>query len=93
MKCGYNFSCKFLSVHINNLVHTHLQCLGITSASLILSWRSDGLTAQDLDTNSFEFRGRVNTFVAVGFLTVLYAVVMVTVGLIGVKVHAKVVSS
>ena len=32
------------------------------------------------------------TFTAVGFVTIVYAVVMVIIGFVGVKIHPKVVS-
>lgn len=68
-------------------------CLSIISVSLILSWESQGVTVHDLDTPSFQFRGRVLTFMVVGCITIVYAVTMVTVGLVGVKVHAKVLTA
>ena len=56
-----------------------------------MSWESSGVTVHDLDTSSFQFRGRVLAFAAVGCVTIVYSIAMTTVGLTGVKVHAKLV--
>ena len=61
------------------------------AVTLTLTWESSGVTVQDLDTATFQFRGRILAFVVVGCVTIVYAITLTTVGLVGVKVHAKLV--
>ncbi len=70
----------------------YLQSLGVLTASLTLTWESNDVTAWDLDTDSFEFRGRVYAFIAVGLFSVAYAGALLVVGLAGVRIPAVVVS-
>ena len=62
-----------LYIHCIAALHHPLQSLGVLTASLTLTWESNDVTAQDLDTDSSDFRTRVYTFVAMGLFSVVYA--------------------
>ena len=93
--CSHPHSHAHTLTHSLACAHTHslTQTLSSISVSLILSWESRGVRVEDLDT-SFDtgsFSGRVIFFTIVGLLTTVYAVVMVVIGLSGVKMPAIVV--
>ena len=70
------------------------QLLGITAVVLVFLWHSEGVSILDpsMSEGSYSFRNRFIGYVAVACISVLYSVVMTTLGMGGLNIPPSLVS-
>ena len=84
----------FTHTHTHTHTCTPPQLLGVTAVVLVFLWRSRGVTILDPNMNqgSYSFRDHFIGYIAVACVSILYSVVMTTLGMGGLNIPPILVS-